>query len=98
MRDDDELGMGTQLVERIDETGQVHVVQRGLDLIHHIERAWARGENREQQSQCGQRALATGEQAQLFDALACRAGLNQHARGEQILWILQTQPSCATRE
>ena len=37
----DELGVFAQFVERVDKAGQVHVAERGLHLVHHVERARA---------------------------------------------------------
>ena len=47
-----------------EEPVQVHVVERGLDLVHHVEGRRPGAEHREQERQRGQRALATGEQRQ----------------------------------
>ena len=98
MRDDDELSVRTQLLERVEQPGQVHVIQRSLHLVHHVERARTCGEDGEQQRQRGQRSFAAGQQAQLLDALAGRAGLHQYAGGQQIVRVLQPQPAGAARE
>jgi hypothetical protein len=67
---DDELRLLAELVHELEESVQVDVVERGLDLVHHVERRRATTEHGEQERERGQRTFATGQQRQLADVLA----------------------------
>src|SRR6188472_3203536 len=47
VRDDDELRAVGVSLDETQEAVDVPVVERGLDLVHDVERAWAREEDRE---------------------------------------------------
>ena len=58
MRNDQELRIGTQHIERADELGQVGVIERRLDLVQHIERHRARAVHGKEQGERRQALLA----------------------------------------
>ena len=62
--------------DEVEESVEVHVVERGLDLVEQIERRRPGAEHREQERQRGERALATGQQRQPPHVLARRARLD----------------------
>ena len=66
---------------------QVHVVERGLDLVHHVEGRRPAAEHGEQERQRGERPLATRQQRQLAHVLARRPGLDLDAGVEQVVGI-----------
>ena len=59
-----------ELVDQAEEAVQVDVVERGLDLVHHVERRRAAAEHGEQERQRGEAALAARQQRQLLHVLA----------------------------
>jgi len=78
--DDDELGGLRVAAEELDEAADVRVVQRGLDLVEEVERAWSREEEREQERDRPKRLLTAGEQREPCHALADRPELDLDAR------------------
>ena len=72
VRDDDELAALAQVLEDAEQTAEVRVVERRLDLVHDVERARPGLEDRDQQRDGGQRALAAREQREPLDLLAGR--------------------------
>ena len=58
MGDDDELGPVGEPPEELDESADVGVVERGLDLVQEVERARPREEVREQERDRAERLLA----------------------------------------
>ena len=70
---------------------QVDIVQRRLDLIHHIERRRPTTEHSEEVRQSGQRALTAGQQRQLLDILAAWLGFHLDASVQQVIRISQHQ-------
>ena len=74
-----ELRLLAELVHEVEEAVEVHVVEGGLDLVHHVEGRRPAAEHGEEEGQRGQRALATGEQRQLPHVLARRLGLHLDA-------------------
>ncbi len=58
--DDDELRVVDEAVEHLDEAVDVRLVERGVELVEHAERAGLDHVDREQQRDGGHRALATG--------------------------------------
>jgi hypothetical protein len=96
--DHDQLRGLLQLLHDPDQPAQVGVVERRLDLVHHIERAGPGLEDRDQQRHGGQRPLAAGEQREPLDLLARRPGLDLDAGGEHVLGVGQDQPALAARE
>ena len=65
MAHDHELRLSAELVDEVEEPVQVHVVEGGLDLVHHVEGRRPAAEDGEQVGQRGERALAAGEQREL---------------------------------
>ena len=51
--DDDELGLGPELVDEVEEAVQVHVVQGGFDLVQEIEGRGPAAEHGKQEGQGG---------------------------------------------
>src|SRR5262245_48298316 len=72
--DDEELGLAGELTEDAKEPVDVGVVERRVDLVEHAERARSVIEDREEQREPGQRALATREQRDRLQPLASRLG------------------------
>ena len=85
--DDEQLRSLAELGDEAEEAVQVDVVERGLDLVHHVERRRAAAEHGEQERQRGEAALATRQQRQLLDVLAARLGLDLDARVEQVVGL-----------
>ncbi len=96
--DDDQLGDLTQLLEQADEPPQVDVVERGLDLVHHVERRRPGPEDRHQHRHRRQRLLATGQQREPLDLLAGRARLDLDAGGQHVVGVGEQQPALAAGE
>ncbi len=96
--DDDQLRRLAQLLEQPDQPAQVDVVERGLHLVHHVERRRPRPEDRHQHRHRGQRLLATGQQRQPLDLLARRPGLDLDAGGQHVVGIGEQQPALAAGE
>ena len=71
--------------DEVEEAVEVHVVEGGLDLVHHVEGRRAAAEHGEEERQRGERALATREQRQLAHVLARRLGLDLDAGVEQVV-------------
>ena len=57
MTDDQQLGIGTELVDELEEPVQVDIVEGRLHLVHDVERRRPAAEHREQKSQRRERAL-----------------------------------------
>ena len=64
---------------------QVDVVERRLDLVHHVERRRAAAEHGEQERERGEAALTARQQRQLLHVLAARLGLDLDAGVEQVV-------------
>src|SRR5205823_3882223 len=82
-----ELRFAGVAAQEREEAVDVEVVERGLDLIEHVERAGTRKEDREQERQRGQRLLAAREQRQPLHGLACRRHLDLDA--ELLVFLLR---------
>ena len=93
-----QLGLLAELGDEAEEAVQVDVVERGLDLVHHVERRRPAAEHGEQERQRGERALATGQQRQLLDVLARRLGLDLDAGVEQVVGVGEHEPARAAGE
>src|ERR1019366_1152447 len=72
MGDDHELGIDRHLGDEAGEAGDVGLIERGIDLIQHAERAGLIVEYGHEQGDGGQRLLAAGEQEDVLQALAGR--------------------------
>jgi hypothetical protein len=59
VRHDDQLGVLAELGDQAEEPVQVDIVERRLDLVHHVERRGPAAEHGEQERQRRQRPLAT---------------------------------------
>ena len=76
MRDDDELRTIRVAAEEVDETSDVRIVERGLDLVEQVERARFREEQGEQERDRAERLLAAGEEREPCNALPGRPQLD----------------------
>ena len=83
MGDDDELRPLRIRAEQVEETIDVEVIERRLDLVEDVEGARAREEHGEEERERGHRLLPTGEQGQPLHRLAGGRDLDLDA--EQIL-------------
>src|SRR5918994_4440655 len=66
------------------EAVQVDVIERGLDLVHHVERRRPAPEDGEEECQCGEAAFAAREQRELLDVLSARLGLDLDTGVQQV--------------
>ena len=76
--------------KRVMSRPEVGVVEGGLDLVHDVERARPRLEDRDEQGHRDEGALAAGEQAEPLDLLARRAGLDLDAGREHVAGSVRT--------
>ena len=83
--------------DEAEEAVQVHVVEGGLDLVHHVEGRRPGPEHGEQVRQRGERALATRQQRELLHVLARGLGLDLDAGVEQVVGLGEAQPALAAR-
>src|SRR5262249_47080375 len=95
VRDDDELRAVRVLPQEADETADVRIVERRLDLVQEVERARPREEERKQEGDRAERLLAARKQRQTCDALAGRARRAPAARLGFSLLIVRGQPESA---
>ena len=98
MGDDDELRTAAQLIDHVDESAEIHVVEGGLDLVENVERAWSRLEQRHKKCHRGKAALATREQGQPLDALTGWASLDIDSRRQHVRRIGEDEPTFASGE
>ena len=98
MRHDEDLGILREALDQADEPVQVDVVERRLDLVHQVERAGARLEDREQERERGERPLAAREQRDALHALATRARLDLDPGRERVAGLGGDQPALAAGE
>ena len=94
----EQLRLAAELGDQAEEAVQVDVVERGLDLVHHVERRRPAAEHGEQERQRGQAALAARQQRELLDVLAARLGLDLDAGVEQVVGLGEHEPPAAARE
>ena len=71
---------------------QVHVVERGLHLVHQVEGRRPGAEHREQVRQRGERTLTAGEQRQAAHVLARRTRLHLDPGVEQVVGVGEREP------
>ena len=98
MRNDQELRIGPQHIERADELGQVGVIECRLDLVQHIERHRARAVHSKEEGERRQALLAARHEHHLGDALAARLRHDLDTRLGRMLGIGHLQMSLAARE
>jgi hypothetical protein len=101
VRDDDELRPIGIAAEELDETRDVGIVERGLDLVEEVERARPREEEREEERDRTERLLAAGEQHQARDPLPRRPELDLDARlalAVLLVGLDEAQAALAARE
>ena len=85
MGHDQELRLVTELIDEAEEALQVDVVERGLDLVHHVERRRARAKDGEEKGQCRHRSFPAGQQREASDVAAQRSHFDLHPGVE---WIV----------
>ena len=95
---DEQLGLVAELGNEGQEAMQVDVVERRLDLVHHVERRRPAAEHGEEERQRGQAALATRQQRQLLDVLPARLGLDLDAGLQQVIGLGEHEPPRPARE
>ena len=98
MADDHELGLGSELVQQGQEAVQVHVVEGGLHLVHHVEGRGATAEHGEQKGQRGQRPLPARQQRELPHVLARGPGRYLDPGVERVVGVLEAEPAPAAGE
>ena len=98
VRDDQQLRLVAELVHEIEEPVQVHVVERGLDLVHQIEGRRPGAEHREEVRQRGERTLTTGEQREAAHHLPGRARFHLDARVQHVVRLGEHEPAAAAGE
>jgi len=96
--DDQDLRLRGEALDELQEPVQVHIVQRGLDLVHQVEGRGTRGEDREQERHRGERALAARQQRDTLHALAAGTRLDLDPRRERVGRIGQDQPALTAGE
>src|SRR5207244_3290162 len=80
VRDDDELRAIRVAAQQLDEATDVRIVERGLDLVEQVERAWPCEEEREQERDRAKGLLASRQQRQARHLLSGRSELDLDAR------------------
>jgi hypothetical protein len=85
--DDEQLRLSPELVDQPEEAVQVDVVERGLDLVHHVEGRRPAAEHGEEEGQGGEAALAARQQRQLLHVLAAGLGLDLDAGVQQVVGV-----------
>jgi hypothetical protein len=59
MADYQQLRLGAELVQKVEEAVQIDVVERGLHFVHHVKGGRPAPENSKQERQCHEAALAS---------------------------------------
>src|SRR2546425_9609778 len=89
VRDHDELRLVLELRQQADVAAHVRVVERRVDLVEQAERARLGEEDREQQRDGDQRALARGQQVDSLGAFAPRRGVDLDFTLEWLVFLFQ---------
>src|SRR5690606_1829025 len=84
VRDHQQLRALAELLEHREQPPQVRVVERGLHLVEDVERARSRLEDRDEQRDRSERALAARKQRQPLDLLSDRPHRHLDAGGEHV--------------
>ena len=96
---DQELLLPRQPGQNTVEANHVRVIERGVDLVEHVEGTGVHGLKGEEEGQRGQRPLPSGEERQLLQALARRLRQDLHAGVERVLHlVLEAESGAAARE
>src|SRR3989441_372463 len=98
VRDHDELRLVFELREQSDVAAHVRVVERRVDLVEQAERARLGEEDREQQRNGDQRALARRQQVDPLGAFAPRRGVDLDLTLERLVLIRQAYVAFAAAE
>ena len=96
--DDQELGVGLELVEQPGEPADVGVIQRGVHLVHQAERAGLGEIDAEEERHRHQRALAGREQVDALGALAPGRRVDVDLALERVVRIGQSELALAAAE
>src|SRR5437667_5366611 len=98
VRDHDELRFVFELREQSDVAAHVRVVERRVDLVEQAERARLGEEDREQQRNGDQRALARRQQVDPLGAFAPRSGVDLDLALERLVLIREAYVAFAAAE
>ena len=98
VRNHDELRRAGQSTDILREPRDVHIVQRGLDLVQHAERSGAQLEDREIQRDRNERFFAARKQRQRLDRLARRGNPDIDPAVQDIRGIRKLQFRMAAAE
>ena len=98
VRDDDELRPGEKVLEHLREAIDVGLVQGGVDLVEHAERAGPAAEDGQQQGHAGHRLFAAAQERNAPRLLAGRPGDDLDAAVENIDVLLQDDVGLAAAE
>ena len=93
---DEELRVVGESVQGLTEATDIGVVECGIDLVEHTERAGLDHINREEQSDCGHGALTTGEQCDALQACARGSGNDLDSGLQRVFGIDQFEVGIAT--
>jgi len=93
MAHDDQLCVGTELLDEIEKAMQVYVVQRRLDLVHDIEGGRPATEHGEEKRQGNERSFAARQQREAPHVAPGGPGFDLDPRREQVLGIDEAQTS-----
>ena len=85
--DDDELAVGDEFVQHLEEAGDVRFVEGGVELVQHAEGAGFDHVDGEEQGDCGHAALATGKEGDGGEFFAGRFGDDFDAGLEGIIGV-----------
>lgn len=98
MGNDEELGLGEETLEGLDEASDIGVVEGGIELIEEGE--WARFDHidGEEESDGGHGAFATGEEGDVLEAFSWGSGDDIDAAFEDILAIEEEELSLTAIE
>src|SRR5436190_23453345 len=98
VRDEDELRAVEHPAQHVDESSDVRVVERRVDLVEQAEQARLVPEDREHQRDGGERLLAARQQLHALQPLARRRGDDVDAAFERIVLVEQRQTGAAAAE
>ena len=98
MGDDDELRTAAQLIDHVDQSAEVHVVEGRLDLVENVERTRSRFEERHEECHRGEAALAAREQGQPLDALTGWSSIDVNSCRQHVRRIGEDESTFASGE
>src|SRR5262249_53590227 len=96
VRDQDELRVLLHATQHLDESTDIRVVERGIDLVEQAERAWLVLEQAEHQRDGRERLLPTRQQLHALQAFARRLRDDLDAAFKRVVLVEQRQPGATT--